>query len=118
MPGDHLQLGQNVVELDGVKTEVLAAGADGLGNVFRLRGGHHEDDVLRRLLERLEKGIEGRFGDLVSFVEDVDFVAVTRWSVAGGVAQFANFVDAAVGGSIDLNYVCGVALANLDAGVA
>ncbi len=48
--GNHLQLGENVVEFDGVKTEVLAAGADGLGNVFRLRGGHHEDDVRRAAL--------------------------------------------------------------------
>jgi hypothetical protein len=63
-------------------------------------------------------GVEGRFSDLVGFVEDVDFVAVTGRGVSSGVAQFANFVDAAVGGRIDLNYICGVALANLDAGVA
>ena len=76
LAGDHLQLGENVVEFDGVKAEVLAAGADGLGNVLGLRGGHHEDDVGGRLFESLEQGVEGGLGDLMRFVEDVDLVAV------------------------------------------
>jgi len=32
---DGLELGEDVVELDGVEAEVLAAGADGLGNALR-----------------------------------------------------------------------------------
>ena len=88
------------------------------GNVLGLRGRHHEDDVVGRLLERLEQRVEGRVGDLVRFVEDVDFVAVARRAVAGGVAQLANLVDAAVGGGVDLDDVDGGAGANLGAGVA
>ncbi len=70
------QLGDDGVELDGAKTEVLAARADGLRNVFGLRGREHEDDVVGRLFQRLEQGVEGRVGDLVGFVENVDFEAV------------------------------------------
>ena len=97
---------------------MLAARADGLGNVLGLGGGHHEDDVGGRLFEGLEQGVEGGVGDLVGFVEDVDLVAVAGGGVAGGVAQFANFVDAAIGGGVDLDDVDGVALADFDAGVA
>ena len=59
-----------------MKAEVLAARADGLRNVFRLGGCHHEDDVIGRLFQRFQQGIESRIGDLVGFVEDVDLVAI------------------------------------------
>ena len=116
--GDGAELGHDVVQLDGVEAEVLAARADGLGNVLGLGGGHHEDDVLGRLFQRLQQGVEGGVGDLVGFVEDVDLVAVAGGAVAGGVAQLADLVDAAIGGGVDLDDVDGVAGANFDAGVA
>ena len=74
--GDGLELGEDVVELDGVEAEVLAARADGLRNALGLGGGHHEDDPVGRLFEGLEDGVEGCVGDLVGFVEEVDLVAV------------------------------------------
>ena len=116
--GNLRQLGHDVVELDRVETEMLAARADGLGNILRLRGRHHEDDVLGRLLQGLQQCIKGRVGDLVGFVEQIDFVAIARRGVARCVAQFANLVDPAVGGSVDLDHVEGVAGANFLAGVA
>ena len=76
------ELADDVFELDGVKAEVLAAGADGLGDVLGLGGGHHEDDVVGRLLEGLEEGVEGGVGDLVRLVEDVDLVLVAGGAVA------------------------------------
>ena len=118
LAGNHLQLRQNVVELDGMKAEVLAAGADSLRNILRLRGRHHEDHVRRWLFESLEQRVEGGFGDLVGFVENIDFVTVAGGGIAGGVAQFANLVNAPVGGGVDLDHVHGVALTDLDAGVA
>ena len=54
----------------------------------------------------------------MGFVEDIDFEAVARGLVAGGLAEFADFVDAAVGGGIDFNDVDGVASANFGAGFA
>ena len=88
---------------------MLAARADGLGDVLGLRGSHHEDDVVGRLLEGFEQGVEGRVGDLVGFVEDVDLVLVAGGTVAGGVAKLTDLVDATVGGGVDLDDVDGVA---------
>ena len=81
--GDAAQLGEDVDQLDGVKAEVLAARADGLGDVFGLGGGHHEDDVVGRLLEGFEQRVEGGVGDLVGLVEDVDLVLVARRGGSG-----------------------------------
>src|SRR5208282_1672414 len=115
---DVAELPYYVVELHRPVTEVLAARADGLGNIFGLGGGHHEDDVAGRLLQRFEQRIEGGVGDLVGLVENVDFEAVARRTVARGLTQFADLVDAAIGGGVDFNYVHGVAGANLGAGIA
>ena len=116
--GDVAQLADDVVKADGVKAEVLAARADGLRNVFRLRGRHHENHVRGRLFQRLQQRVKGGIGNLVGFVEDPDLVAVARRTVTGGIAQFADFVDAAIGGGVDLDHVNRVALADFDAGVA
>jgi hypothetical protein len=116
--GDEAELADDVVELDGVEAEVLAARADGLRDVLGLRGGHHEDDVVGRLFEGLEQSVEGGVGNLVRLVEDVDLVLVARGPVAGGVAELADLVDAAVGGGVDLDDVDGVAGLDLGAGLA
>ena len=86
-----------------------------MGNVLGLRGGEHEDDVVGRLFQSLEQRVEGGVGDLVGFVEDVDFEAVAGGAIAGGFAEFADFVDAAVGGGVDLDDVDCIAGANLGA---
>ncbi len=116
--GDAAEFAEDVGELDGVEGEVLAARADGLGDVFGLGGGHHEDDVVGRLFESFEQGVEGGIGDLVGFVEDVDLVLVAGGAVAGGVAKLADLVDAAVGGGVDLDDVDGVAGADFEAAFA
>ncbi len=115
---NHLELREDVVELDGVKAEMLTARSDGLRNIFRFRRCHHEDDVRGRLFKRLEQGIEGGLGDLVRFIKDVNLVAVAGGRVAGGVAEFANLVDTAIGGCVDFDHIDGVALADFNAGVA
>ncbi len=104
------ELAEDVFEGDGVKAEVLAAGADGLRNVLRLGRRHHEDDVVGRLFERFQQRVEGGIGDLVRFVEDIDLVTVAGRAIAGGVAQLANLVDAAVGGGVDFDHIDGVSL--------
>ena len=110
------KLADDVVKLDRPKAEVLAAGADGLRNVFGLRRGQHEDDVIGRLFQRLQQRVEGGVGDLVSFVENVNFEAVAGGTVARGLAEFADFVDAAIGGGVDFDYVDRVSGANFRAG--
>ena len=110
--------GHDLLEPHGAKTEMLAAGADGLRNILRLRRGQHEDDVAGRLLQRFQQGVEGGIGDLVRFVEDVDLEAVPRRAIAGGLAKFADLVDAAVGGGVDFDYIDGISGADFGAGLA
>ena len=117
-PDQVAKLRDDGVELYGAETEVLAARANGLRNVLGLRGGEHEDDVVGRLFQSLQQRVESGVGDLVSFVEDVDFEAVAGGLVARAFAEFANFVDAAVGGGVDFNDIDGVAGTNLGAGFA
>src|SRR5580698_9041715 len=45
-------------------------------NVFGLRGGEHEDDVVGWLFQRFEQGVECGVGDLVSFVENINLEPV------------------------------------------
>src|SRR5580658_476383 len=112
--GDQVtQLGDDGVELHGTEAEVLAARADGLRNVLGLRGREHEDDVVRWLLQRLEQRVERGVGNLMGFVENVNFEAVARWLVACALAQFADFVDAAIGSGVDFNDINSVSGTNL-----
>ena len=97
---------------------VLTTRANRLRNVFRLGGRHHEDDVRRRLLQRLQQRIEGSLSDLVRFIKDINLVAVASRRVAGRIAQFANLIDSAIGGRVNLDHVDGIALADFHAGVA
>ena len=80
------QLAYDLVEAHGVKAKVLAARANRLGNVFRLRCRHHENDVARRLFESFQERIESRIRNLVSLVEDVYLVAITGGAIARGIA--------------------------------
>ena len=73
---------------------------------------------LGRLFQRLQQRIEGGVGDLVRLVENVNLEAVARRTIARGLAQLANLVDAAVGGRVDLDHVHRVAGADLDARIA
>ena len=112
---DATQLTEDVGQLDRMKAEVLAARAYRLRNVLGLRGRHHEDDMIGRLLERLQQRVERGIGDLVRLVEQVDLVAIARGPVARGVAQLADLVDAAIGGRVNFDDVDRVARADLEA---
>ena len=87
------------------ETELLAARGDGGRNLVRLGGAQDEHHPLGRLFQRLEQRVEGFAGDLVRFVDDEDLVAVARRAVADVLAQLAHFVDAAIGGRVDLDHV-------------
>ncbi len=101
-----------------MKAEVLAARADRLRKVLRLGRRHHKDHVVGRLFERLQQGIECGIGNLMGFVEDVNFVAVAGRPVTGRIAQLADFVDAAVRGGVNFNHIDGISGANLCTGYA
>src|ERR1700722_3822543 len=112
------QLFDDGIKLYGAKTEVLAARPDGLRDVFRLCGRQHEHDVIRRLFERLEQSIESGISDLVSFVENIDLEAIARGTIPRSLAQFPDLINATVGSGVDLDYVDGVASADLGTGFA
>ena len=104
------QLANDIVEFHGPEAEVLATRPNGLGDVFGLRCSKHEDDVIGRLFQRLQERI--------GFVEDVDFEAVPRGTVPGALAKFTNFVDAAIGGGVDFDYIDRVSSADFGTGFA
>src|SRR5579864_2331713 len=101
-----------------MKTEVLAARTDGLRDVLRLGGGQHEYHVPRRFLQGFKQGIKGGVRNLMGFVKNPDFEAVAGGAIAGGIAQLADLVNAAVCSGVNLNHVHRVARAYLSAGFA
>ena len=111
--GNRFQLANNLFEPDRVKAEVLAARSDRLGDILRLGGRHHEDDVPGRLLQSLQQCIEGRIGDLVRFVENPDLVTIACRTIPRCIAQFANLINSSICGRIDLNDVDCIARPNL-----
>ncbi len=108
-PERSLELVENFLKAHGAKTEMLAARADGLRNIFRLGRRQHEHDMAGRLFQRLQQRIEGGIGDLVGFVENVDLEAVARRTIARRLAQFADLIDAAIGGGVNFDHVHGIA---------
>ena len=96
-------------EIHGAEAELLAAGRDGGRDLVNFGGAQHEDHPFGRLLQRLEQRVEGFVGDLMRFVDDENLIAVARRAVAHVFAQLAHFVDAAIGGRVDLDHVQGVA---------
>ena len=61
--------------------------------------------VLGRLLDQLEQGVEALRGDHVRLVDDVDLVAAADRCEERPLAQVAGVVDAAVAGRVDLDHV-------------
>ena len=98
LPGDHLRA-------DVAEIEPLAARLDRREDLVRLGGGEDELHMLRRLLQRLEQGVERRGGQHVHFVDDVDLVAGPGRAVDGVLPQLADLVDAVVRGPVDLDHV-------------
>ena len=57
--GDVSQSVCDLLRRDCAELELLAAREDGFGNLVRVRRRHDEEDARRRLLNRLQKRIEG-----------------------------------------------------------
>ena len=85
-----------------------------------MRLGRREDEegVGRRLLQRLEQRVEGRWREHVHLVEDVDLLVGALRRDADRLAQLAHVVDAVVGGGVHLDDVQGAAGLEAAAGLA
>ena len=102
-----------------LELEHLRARQDRVGNLVQLGRRHHEDDVGRRFLDRLQQRVERRRRELMHFVDDEDLVAVAhRSNRQPGDDHLADVVDAGVAGRVDLEHVDVAPLRDLDAGIA
>ncbi len=132
MPGDELQclvvggktlllahIGQavlDVLRLDAVELQPLAAGQDGLGHPLRVGGAQDEHDVGRRLLKGLEQGVECLRREHVDLVDDVDLETPLGGGEGDAVDNLvAHVVHAGAGGRVQLVDVGVAALGNLAA---
>ena len=73
--GHVLQMGDGVLHRHAFEVVDLTTRDDGWQNLVFLRGGKDEDDVCRRLLECLQKCVEGLRGEHVHLVDDEHLVA-------------------------------------------
>ena len=98
--------------------ELQAAAQHGDGDFVRVGGGQDEFDVLGRLFQRFEHGVERGFGEHVHFVDDIDFVFACGGRVLGVFQHFADIVDAGVGRGVDFQQVYKPSCVDVAAGLA
>ena len=84
---------------------MVGAGLDRAEHLLRLGGGEDELDVVGRLLDQLEQGVEALRGDHVRLVDDVHLEAARDRREEGAFAQVTGVVNATVAGRVDLDDV-------------
>ena len=84
-------------------------------------GGEDKFYVGGRFFEGFEECVKGLGGEHVNFVDDIDFEFSAGGSIGDAIAQFFDFVNAAIGGAVDFENVEATALfdffANIVVGV-
>ena len=78
----------------------------------------NEFHVRRRLLERLEHGVERMAGEHVNLVDHVHLETTNRRCVDRLLKQLCHFIDATIGGGIELHIIDKPTLIDLHAGIA
>ena len=105
--------GQNALE-----GEALAPGEHGGRDLVQLRGGQDEHQVLRRLLDGFQQGVEGLGGQHVDLVDDIDPLFQHRGGVYRLAEQLPDVVHPAVAGGVQLRHVQQGAAVDAPAGLA
>ncbi len=90
-----------------MEVEPLAARDDGGRHLVGLGGGQHEDDVRRRLLQRLQEGVEGLGRQHVHLVHQIHLVPPGHRRQAHPIAQLADLVDPTIAGGVHLHQIHG-----------
>ena len=117
--GDACELVGDAAGPDRAQLELLRPRPDRLRDLVQLRRRHHEDDVRRRFLDRLEQCVERAVRQHVHFVDDEDLVAIAGRGDAEPLDDhFADVVDTGVRRGVELDHVDVAALGDLDAGIA
>ena len=89
----------------GAQIELQATAQHRGQHALRVGGGQDELQILRRLFQGFEQGVEGILGQLMRLVDHEDLVAAHRRLVGGPLDQVSDLVDAAVGSRVQLDVV-------------
>ena len=101
--GDHAaQMLGNARRGDGFEIKSLATTLNGGWNFMRFGGAQNKFHMRWRLLHGLQQRVEGRRGEHVHFVNDVNFVGTARRQNARLGNQVARVVHATVAGAVNL----------------
>ena len=100
------------------QVELQAARQHGDGNLLGFGGGEQELDVLRRLLQRFQQGVEAVPGEHVDFVDQIDLEAALAGQELGVVEQLAGVLHAGARGGIDFDEIHEAPGGDLGAGAA
>lgn len=84
---------------------MLGAGEDGGGHPLGLGGGEDEEDVGRGLLQGLEEGVEGAFGEHVGLVQDEDLPGGREGGEVDPFPQLPHVLHGVVAGGVNLHHV-------------
>ena len=79
---------------------------------MRFRGREDKLYRRRRLLQCFQERIEGILGNLMNFVDDIDFKSAICRLIADILNDLANFIDAAIRRAVNFKNVDRVALSN------
>ncbi len=88
-----------------LKFETLAARRNRFQNFVGFRRRENEFDEFRRLFDDFEQSVEGVFGKLMNFVDDVNFVAALHRRIIAFLADLLGVVHAAVRRRVDFGNV-------------
>ena len=88
-----------------MEIEPLAAGQNGGRQLMHLGGGQDKHDMGRRLLQRLEQGVEGPSGQHVYLVDDIHPVFGHRRGEVDLLAQIPDVVHPVVGRGVDFHHI-------------
>ena len=80
--------------------------------------GQNKHQMGRRLLQNLQQSIEGRGGEHVDLVHDIDSLFYVGRGVDGLIPQGPNLIYAVIGGGVQLQHIQDGAVFNTPAGVA
>ena len=117
--GQYLhQVFQNSFWRHGPQIELQATREHGRGHLLGIGRGQHKLEVSRRLLQRLEHGVESRVGEHVDLVDHEDLEASDHRLVNRLLEQLGDFVHAPVGSSLELGVVHKTATVDVHAGLA
>ena len=103
--GHAFQVGDGVLNGHTLEVVDLASRDDGRQNLVLLGRGQDEDDVRRRLLERLQESVEGLLREHVNLVDDKHLVATYLRRYARLLHERLDVLDGVVRGGIEFENI-------------